>query len=240
MAFLTDARRRGWFWVENAIMDEGWVAKMGAHTFAVYCVLLRCADSGGRAFPSHDYLAEKSGVSLRQVPRALGRLKKLELLEVVKKGGGSKGSNIYRILPVDEAPQDDKQDGQVRAQQTITKKRGPTEPLEPFVFQRAKEAYPRQAGVSWLEAIRAWNARIKEGIDAEVMAQGVERYRAYCLALRTEQRFIKLPATFFGPSQHFKNDWTPPEDGAKEERRVDMKAKKTEDLMEFYENEVIT
>jgi hypothetical protein len=41
------------------------------------------------------------------------------------------------------------------------------------------------------------------------MADGVRRYAAYCEAMRTEPRFVKHAATFFGPDRHFLNDWTP-------------------------------
>jgi len=41
------------------------------------------------------------------------------------------------------------------------------------------------------------------------LLSGVRRYAAYCQAERTEARFVKHTATFFGPDRHYLNDWTP-------------------------------
>ena len=74
-------------------------------------------------------------------------------------------------------------------------------------FMEAWEAYPQRPGASKAAALRAWNARIKDGENAGEMIAGTKRYAAYCKAQKTEPQFIKQPSTFFGPDKHFLNDY---------------------------------
>lgn len=76
-------------------------------------------------------------------------------------------------------------------------------------FEQAWQQYPSRPGNSKADAFKAWNARLKAGVTAEQMLAGVQRYAAYCTAERTEPRYIKQAATFFGPGEHFMGDWTP-------------------------------
>ncbi len=80
----------------------------------------------------------------------------------------------------------------------------------PAEFEAAWQLYPSRPGNSKADAHKAWAARIKAGIQPEALADGVRRYAAFCLANGTEPQFIKLAATFFGPGEHFSNDWTAP------------------------------
>lgn len=76
-------------------------------------------------------------------------------------------------------------------------------------FEQAWKQYPSRPGNSKADAFKAWNARLKAGATADQMLAGVMRYAAYCAAERTEPRYIKQAATFFGPGEHFMGDWTP-------------------------------
>ena len=76
-------------------------------------------------------------------------------------------------------------------------------------FESAWRIYPHRPGQSKGEAWRAWCARIKAGCTVEAMTEGAARYAAFCEAEKTEPRFIKHAATFFGADRHFENDWTP-------------------------------
>ncbi|UEP49629.1 helix-turn-helix domain-containing protein [Burkholderia ambifaria] len=83
-------------------------------------------------------------------------------------------------------------------------------------FEEAWAAYPKRAGGnSKRDAQKAWNARLAAGeLPGELIA-GTKRYAAFCAAtgkLGTE--FVKLAATFFGPSRHFAEDWTLPTEQA--------------------------
>lgn len=74
-------------------------------------------------------------------------------------------------------------------------------------FEQAWSAYPKRPGASKADALKAWTARIKEGSRPEDMIAGVHRYAEYIRKSQTEPRFIKQPATFFGPGNHFDADW---------------------------------
>lgn len=78
----------------------------------------------------------------------------------------------------------------------------------PDDFELTWKAYPQRPGASKKGALKAWKARLKTGVDVEVLHAGVVRYAAYVQAERTEPRFIKQPETFFGPDEHYLADWT--------------------------------
>lgn len=75
-------------------------------------------------------------------------------------------------------------------------------------FELAWQAYPKRPGASKAGSLKAWRARRKAGATAAEMLAGAQRYAAFCAASATEPRFIKQPATFFGPDEHFRSDWT--------------------------------
>jgi hypothetical protein len=85
----------------------------------------------------------------------------------------------------------------------------------PAEFEEAWQAYPDRPGRSKADACKAWKARVKAGADADVILAGVRRYAGFCVACRTEPQFIKQPATFFGPGEHYLAAWTPPADAAR-------------------------
>jgi hypothetical protein len=75
-------------------------------------------------------------------------------------------------------------------------------------FEDAWLAYPPRSGASKADSLKAWKARIKAGECADEILAGVKRYAAYVEAKGTEDSYIKQPATFFGPGNHFKSNWT--------------------------------
>lgn len=77
-------------------------------------------------------------------------------------------------------------------------------------FLDAWSFYPSRPGTNKAQSFKAWSARINEGISPRSIVDGVIRYAKYCEALSVEPKYIKQPATFFGPYRHFENDWTPP------------------------------
>ena len=91
---------------------------------------------------------------------------------------------------------------------TSIKPRAKAQDDYPPDFERAWECYPKRPGASKKESFKAWSARLKAGASSLEMMDGVHRYAAYVTAKQTEPDFIKQPATFFGPSEHYKADWT--------------------------------
>lgn len=84
-----------WFHIFKAMIDSGDLAKMGGTVFSVYCVVKSYTNwATGKAFPSLDLIAEKSGVNRRTVIRALGSLEKLGYIAKEQQQG--KG-NKYKL-----------------------------------------------------------------------------------------------------------------------------------------------
>ena len=82
-------------------------------------------------------------------------------------------------------------------------------PSVDIVFEEAWTCYPKRPGASKQGSLKAWKARLKAGADSQKMLQGVKRYAEYCKAGGIDPQFIKQPATFFGPDEHYLADWTP-------------------------------
>jgi uncharacterized short protein YbdD (DUF466 family) len=88
-----------------------------------------------------------------------------------------------------------------------------TPPASPTIdlaaqFEETWAAYPKRPGASKADSLKAWRARLKAGAKTADILAGVQRYAAFVAHSRTEPQFIKQPATFFGPGEHFKADWT--------------------------------
>jgi len=75
-------------------------------------------------------------------------------------------------------------------------------------FEEAWRSYPVRPGASKKDSSKAWKARLKAGVDPEVILSGVRRYAAYVLANKTEGQYVKQPTTFFGTGEHYLADWT--------------------------------
>jgi hypothetical protein len=82
---------------------------------------------------------------------------------------------------------------------------------KPQDFGWAWQHYPPRPGANKAAAQKAWNARVKAGIDPAVMLAGLRRYAAFVAATRTEPQYVKQPANFFGPDAHYESDWTIPQ-----------------------------
>ncbi len=83
----------------------------------------------------------------------------------------------------------------------------------PEAFEVAWREYPKRAGGNpKASAMKAWNARLREGHSEETMLAGVRRYAAYIRAVGNEgTQYVKQAMTFFGPEKHFLEAFAPPE-----------------------------
>ena len=95
-------KQGGFFPIKNAVIDDGHIAAIGASAWAVYSVLVRCANNteGNTCFPSYDQLQVATGMSRATVSKALRTL--LSKGYVTKEAtGNSRGlSNTYRIQAI--------------------------------------------------------------------------------------------------------------------------------------------
>jgi len=81
------------------------------------------------------------------------------------------------------------------------------------LFEEAWRAYPHRPNNSKAAARKAWNARRKEGASGEYLLERTRLYAAYCAHHRTEPRFVKQAATFYGPDRHYESDYEIPSGG---------------------------
>jgi len=70
-------------------------------------------------------------------------------------------------------------------------------------FSTFWEQYPRMREKK--KAFKNWNTRLKEGVDAQVLIRAAGNYAAECDQDNVETKYIKLPATFLGPSRPYED-----------------------------------
>lgn len=95
-------RNQGWAWFDYAVLDTHG-AKIKAAGIAVYMVLARHAGNDSQqAFPAVQSIAEKTGMSDRQVKRVLKTLEEAGLISIEPQydEAGRQLSNLYTLLPV--------------------------------------------------------------------------------------------------------------------------------------------
>ena len=82
----------------------------------------------------------------------------------------------------------------------------------PPEFDKLWDSYPKRGGShSKLEALKQWQARLKQGHSADAMQLGVDAYHAHLAAtgkLGTE--YVKMARTFLGPNLHFLDRYAAP------------------------------
>lgn len=78
-------------------------------------------------------------------------------------------------------------------------------------FEQAFSIYPKRPGANKQSAFKAWKARINAGASPDELIDGVMRYAHYVEAAGVNPQYIKQPATFFGPDEHYLSDWRRPE-----------------------------
>lgn len=93
------------------------------------------------------------------------------------------------------------------------------EPVD--LFEEAWSAYPaRSGGNSKADARKAWASRLKAGVDPETIVAGVHRYAAFCLAEgKVGTAYVKQAATFFGPGEHWSEQWAIPQQAGMPQRK---------------------
>jgi biotin operon repressor len=100
---VKDARRHGYFRVDNIIMDK-YASEMGVAAFAVYALLCRCADAHtGQSFPSFKHIAKKLKIGRTTVARSIETLIEYGLITREKRhdANGEPLVNLYTILHVE-------------------------------------------------------------------------------------------------------------------------------------------
>jgi hypothetical protein len=78
-------------------------------------------------------------------------------------------------------------------------------------FAEIRQAYPRRLGEPrWKSAIKAYRARLREGVTHEAMLEGVKRYALFvAMEGKVGTEFVQQPATFLGTDHGFEGAWEP-------------------------------
>lgn len=95
----TTKRRVGLrFEMLNAFTDRG-MADLSRAELAVWLILYRDTKPDGTARTSLDDLARRGGMDRQTASRAVGRLTRRKMLQVLKRGGLNRGPSVYRVFP---------------------------------------------------------------------------------------------------------------------------------------------
>src|SRR5262249_31100578 len=82
----------------NAFVDGG-MAGLSRAELVVWLTLYRDTKRDGTARASLDDLARPGGVDRQTASRAVGKLERRKMLQVLRRGGLSRGPSVYRVFP---------------------------------------------------------------------------------------------------------------------------------------------
>jgi len=82
----------------NAFVDSG-MAGLSRGELAVWLVLFRDTKPGGTARASLGDIAHRAGIDRQTASRAVGKLARRKMLQVLRRGGLNQGPSKYRIFP---------------------------------------------------------------------------------------------------------------------------------------------
>lgn len=100
---VVDRRKRGYFTIDNVILDE-YGAQLKPCGIAVYACLCRFANADQECWPRHTTIAQRTGMSARQVGREITRLAQLGLILITPRYNPetkAQTSNLYTLLEVE-------------------------------------------------------------------------------------------------------------------------------------------
>lgn len=208
-------------------------------------VLIKLADNAsdqGECWPSVPYIAEQCEISERSVQNHIKQLVEDGLVSVEerKSSNGLNRTNVYKLnlrtganaapsgaqaAPGGEAHAPGGEPAApvsgAGAAPGISHLSDPVnEPVSENLFDLAWALYPKRAGGNPKgSALKAWEARLREGVSPLVMLEGVKRYAAFVSKTgKTGTEFIKQAKTFFSTDRHFEEEWLiPASAGAKED-----------------------
>ena len=200
-------------------------------------VLIKLADNAsdqGECWPSVPYIAEQCEISERSVQNHIKQLVEDGFVSVEerKSSNGLNKSNVYtlnlrtganaapsgaRPAPGGESPAP----GGANAAPVSGAGAAPgishlfepvNEPVKETLFDLAWSLYPKRAGGNpKSSALKAWDARVREGVAPADMLEGVKRYANYADQTgKTGTEYVKQARTFFGPDKHYLEDWLIP------------------------------
>lgn len=200
-------------------------------------VLIKLADNAsdqGECWPSVPYIAEQCEISERSVQNHIKQLVEDGFVSVEerKSSNGLNKSNVYTLnlrtganaapsgahpAPGGESPAPGGANaapvsGAGAAPRISHLSEPVNEPVNETLFDLAWALYPKRAGGNpKASALKAWDARVREGVAPADMLEGVKRYAKYVDQTgKAGTEYVKQARTFFGPDKHYLEDWLIP------------------------------
>jgi hypothetical protein len=134
----------------------------------------------------------------------------------------------------DEARADTQDAGGAQSSKTGKGENAPAEkPANEYTadFEAFWAAYPRK--VEKKGAFKAWQARLKAGVDPQELILAARNYADRCRQLGTEIQFIKHAKTFLGPSEPYQEYVKPSDGGVAVEYQVHRGANRAYGIQPF-------
>jgi len=190
--------------VPEALLTDEAVSKASGHAVRVYALLDRHADRNGRCWPGRERLAERLGLSVASVDRAMAALRDAGWLSVQRRGLSQ--TNVYYLHQRPASTGASAESAPVRTTESapVPNKREPVE-REPGTTARTGalvladgfdtwwQQYPRK--VSKPAARKAYAKALRGGATADDVLAGLLPWCAYWHA-RGEPEFVPHPATW--------------------------------------------
>jgi hypothetical protein len=100
-------------WLEDRLLHEDWLARLGPEGISVMVLLALAADRHGASFYSRERMADKLGISRQDVDQALNRMLELRLVAHRPWRQGNP-DGIWQLLPLPQST------GQTRGGQAVS------------------------------------------------------------------------------------------------------------------------
>lgn len=210
-------KRRGFFMVENDVIDNG---DLDVYEFKTYAVILRHANKETHsAFPSLNTLAKKVGCGKKKIVECIKSLiDKGYIAKIIRKDEkGDNLSNVYHIL---QTPSISEKPGVVsegnkgsvsqklgvvsegntnntnlnKTKLTINNPRKNVSDSYSEDFENLWKTYPKK--IDKKQGYKSFNVAMKKH-SFEVIMSGVKGYADHIKRNRTETKFVKHASTFF-------------------------------------------
>ena len=174
----------------------------------------------GLCYPGQPRIAEESGMTVPGVQGILARLDGAGIIDREREVGRSTRYTLHldQLSTALEPPNDVGPTPQRRYTHpptTLVRTAVRTAKELSSAFEEVWKEYPRRAGGnSKVSARKAWDARVKSVVDPQAMVEGVRGYAAFIKADGKEGTvYVKHAATFFGPDEHWEDDYALPTNG---------------------------
>lgn len=187
-------------------------------------VLIKLADNAndkGECWPSYQHVADQCECSKSAVKAHITALIDMGFLSKENRIGENSGkgnkSNVYYLTldnpvsPESTAPVPSKSTRTYHSSELVIepKTHGVRDGNYSEQFELCWKAYPKREGSNPKNhAFKHWQARIKDGVSADELLAGTQRYAAFCAAKgQIGTGYVMQAQRFYGTSREFENGW---------------------------------